>query len=165
VSVREPSRDQSTAFWREAAAAGAIGAATIAVWFLALDILRGRPLYTPTVLGTALVRGPGLASPETLPVSLGMVVLFTLAHGVVFLAIGAVAAGLIRLAEKNANYGFGLILFFVFFLCGFLFAAMIFAEDILRALAWPAILGGNLLAVVAMALYFKPRHPDVRMRP
>jgi hypothetical protein len=40
-----------------------------------------------------------------------------------------------------------------------------FAEDVLRALAWPAILGGNLVAVVAMALYFKPRHPNVRMRP
>jgi hypothetical protein len=165
VSARERSRDQTSAFWKEAAAAGAIGAATIAVWFLALDVLRGRPLYTPTVLGTALVRGPGLASPETLPVSIGVVVLFTLAHGVVFLAIGAVAAGLIRLAEKNANYGFGLILFFVFFLCGFLFVAMIFAEDVLRALAWPAILGGNVLAMVAMALYFKPRHPDIRMLP
>jgi hypothetical protein len=165
VSARDRSRDRTTAFWKEAAAAGAIGAATIAVWFLALDVLRGRPLYTPTVLGTALVRGPGLASPETLPVSVGMVVLFTLAHGVVFLAIGAVAAGLIRLAEKNANYGFGLVLFFVFFLCGFRFVAMIFAEDVLRALAWPAILGGNVLAMVAMALYFKPRHPDIRMRP
>lgn len=165
MSARDRSRDQTAAFWKEAAAAGAIGAATIAVWFLALDVLRGRPLYTPTVLGTALVRGPGLASPETLPVSVGVVALFTLAHGAVFLAIGAVAAGLIRLAEKNANYGFGLILFFVFFLCGFLFAAMIFAEDVLRALAWPAILGGNLLAMVAMALYFKPRHPDIRMRP
>jgi hypothetical protein len=165
VSAPDRSRVQATPFWTEAAAAGAIGAATIAVWFLALDVLRGRPLYTPTVLGTALVRGPGLASPETLPVSVGLVVLFTLAHGVVFLAIGAVAAGLIRLAEKNANYGFGLILFFVFFLCGFLFVAMIFAEHVLRALAWPAILGGNLLAFLAMALYFKPRHPNVRMRP
>ena len=166
MSAGEPSgRLSSTKFRREAAAAGLIGAATIAVWFLVLDTLRGRPLYTPTVLGTALVRGPGLVSPETLRISLNMVVLFTLVHGVVFLAIGAAAAGLIRLAEKNANYGFGLILFFVFFLCGFLFAAMIFAEDVLRALAWPAILGGNLLAVVAMALYFKPRHPNDRMLP
>ncbi|MGH9363646.1 MAG: hypothetical protein ACRD1B_00045 [Thermoanaerobaculia bacterium] len=165
MNARDRSRHQATPFWTEAAAAGAIGAATIAIWFLALDVLQGRPLYTPTLLGTALVRGPGLASPETLPISVGMVLLFTLAHGVVFLAIGAVAAGLIRLAEKNANYGFGLILFFVFFLCGFLFVAMIFAEDVLRALAWPAIFGGNLLAVVAIAFYFKPRHPNVRMRP
>lgn len=165
MSASDRSPDQAQPFWTEAAVAGAIGAATIAVWFLALDVLRGRPLYTPTVLGTALVRGPGLASPETLPVSVSMVVLFTLAHGVVFLAIGAVAAALIRLAEKNANYGFGLILFFVFFLCGFLFVVMVLEEDVLRALAWPAILGGNLLAVLAMALYFKPRHPNVRMRP
>lgn len=143
-----------------------IGAATIAVWFLILDILQGRPLHTPTLLGTALFRrGAGLASPENLPVSVGMVLLFTLAHGVVFFAIGGVAGSLIRLAERNANYGFGLVLFFVFFLCGFLFVAMLFAEDVLRALAWPAILGGNLLAVIAMALYFKRRHPEVRMLP
>jgi hypothetical protein len=165
VSASDRSRGPATPYWREAAVAGAIGAATIAVWFLALDALRGRPLYTPTVLGTALVRGPGLASPETLPVSVGMVLLFTVVHGVVFLALGAVATGLIRLAEKNANYGFGLILFFVFLLCGFLFIAMLFAEDVLRALAWPAILVGNLLAVVAMVIYFRPRHPDVRMLP
>ena len=145
--------------------AGVIGAATIAVWFLVLDVLKGRPLYTPTVLGTALVRGPGVASPETLPVSPGMVLLFTVVHVVAFLALGALAAGLIRLAEKNANYGFGLILLFVFLLCGFLFVAMLFAEEVLRALAWPAILGGNLLAVVAMVLYFRPRHPNVRMLP
>jgi len=165
VSASDRSGDRLAPFWREATAAGAIGAATIAVWFLALDALQGRPLYTPTVLGTALVRGPGLASPETLPVSFGMVLLFTSVHGVVFIALGVLAAGLIRLAEKNANYGFGLILFFVFLLSGFLFVAMLFAEDVLRALAWPAILVGNLLAVVAMALYFKPRHPNVRMRP
>jgi hypothetical protein len=165
VSASNRSPDGPVPFWREATAAGAIGAATIAVWFLALDVLRGRPLYTPTVLGTALVRGRGLDSPETLPVSLGMVLLFTFVHVVVFIALGVLAGGLIRLAEKDANYGFGLILFFVFLLCGFLFVAMLFAEDVLRALAWPAILVGNLLAVVAMALYFKPRHPNVRMRP
>ena len=165
MSASDRSRDRPAPFWREATAAGAIGAATIAVWFLVLDVLQGRPLYTPTVLGTALVRGPGLASPETLSVSLGMVLFFTFVHVVVFIALGVLAAGLIRLAEKNANYGFGLILFFVFLLCGFLFVAMLFAEDVLRALAWPAILVGNLLAVVAMALYFKPRHSNVRMRP
>ena len=165
MSASDRSRDPATPFWREAAVAGAVGAATIAVWFLALDVLRGRPLYTPTVLGTALVRGPGLASPETLPISVGMVLLFTFVHGVVFVALGGVACGLIRLAEKNANYGFGLILFFVFLLCGFLFVAMLFAEDVLRALAWPAILVGNLLAVAAMALYLRPRHPGVLMLP
>jgi len=165
VSATDSSHDRAEPFWREAAVVGAIGAGTIAAWFLALDFLHGRPLYTPTVLGTALVRGRGLASPETLPVSVPMVLLFTFVHGVVFLALGAVGCGLVRLAEKNENYGFGLILFFVFLVCGFLFVTMLFAEDVLRALAWPAILAGNVLAVVAMALYLKPRHPNVRMLP
>jgi hypothetical protein len=43
-----------------------------------------------------------------------MVVLFTLAHGLIFVAIGQIAARLVRLAEKNANYGFGIILFLPF---------------------------------------------------
>ena len=30
---------------------------TIAVWFLLVDIVRGQPLYTPTVLGLALFQG------------------------------------------------------------------------------------------------------------
>ena len=165
MSATDSSHDRAEPFWREAAVVGAIGAATIAAWFLALDFLHGRPLYTPTVLGTALVRGRGLASPETPPVSVPMVLLFTFVHGVVFLALGAVGCGLVRLAEKNENYGFGLILFFVFLVCGFLFVTMLFAEDVLRVLAWPAILAGNVLAVVAMALYLKPRHPNVRMLP
>src|SRR5436190_19474547 len=47
---------------QEGLIAGLIGAATIAVWFLILDSLSGRPLYTPTVLGRALVRR-GAATP------------------------------------------------------------------------------------------------------
>ena len=43
--------------YKEGFVAGLIGAATIAVWFLILDMIQGRPLYTPTVLGTALFRG------------------------------------------------------------------------------------------------------------
>src|SRR3990170_227162 len=42
--------------------AGLIGAATIAIWFLILDVLDGRPLHTPTVLGTALFRQSAVPS-------------------------------------------------------------------------------------------------------
>ena len=36
--------------------AGFVGAATIAMWFLILDTINGRPLYMPSLLGTALFR-------------------------------------------------------------------------------------------------------------
>jgi hypothetical protein len=146
--------------------AGLIGAATIALWFLVVDTLRGRPLYTPSLLGTALFRGrEALAPPETHAISLLMVLLFTLAHGLIFVLIGQIAARLVRLAEKNANYGFGIILFFVFFLSGFFFVSMVFAAELLHALTWPAVLAGNLFAVAAMTMYFARRHPGFRMLP
>jgi len=146
--------------------AGLIGAATIALWFLVVDTLRGRPLYTPSLLGTALFRGrDALTSPETHSISPLMVLLFTLAHGLAFVVIGQVAARLVRLAEKNANYGFGIILFLVFFLSGFFFVSMVFAAELLRALTWPAVLAGNLLAVAAMTVYIGRRHPGFRMLP
>ena len=69
--VKTPTEPTSTGvdtsrIYDEGIVAGLLGAATIAIWFLILDMIQGRPLYTPTVLGTALFRGgAGLASPES----------------------------------------------------------------------------------------------------
>ncbi len=145
--------------------AGIIGAVTLAVWFLILDTMNGRPLYTPTILGTALFRGRELASLETLPISLEMVFMFTWVHGLAFCIIGGAASRLLALAEKNPNLGFGILLLFVILDYGFLVGAMLFAEPILHAFAWPAILVGNLLAAAAMATYFWWQHPNLTIRP
>ncbi len=146
--------------------AGVIGAVVVAIWFLLVDSVQGRPLYTPTVLGTALFRGgAGLGSPETLPVSMEMVWMFTWAHGLVFAALGGVASWLLGLAERNPSYGFGILLFFVVFQFGFFVAAMLFAASVLQALAWPAILVANILSSAAMAAYFWRRHPRLRVSP
>ncbi len=146
--------------------AGLIGAATIAIWFLILDTINGRPLYTPSVLGTALFRGgAGLEDPQTLPVSFEMVLMFTWVHVLHFLVIGGIAAQLLAIAERNANVGFGIVLLFVVFEFGFVAACMLFAEPVLRALAWPAVLVGNLLAAAAMALTLWRRHPNLIIQP
>ena len=69
--------------------AGLVGAATIALWFFALDAFAGRPLYTPTVLGTALFRGTGtLDSPDRLAIAPDLVIAFTAVHTLVFVLIG-----------------------------------------------------------------------------
>jgi hypothetical protein len=150
----------------EGLVAGLVGAATVAIWFLVLDVIAGRPLHTPTILGTALFRGgQGLASPETVPVSLEMVVLYTWVHALVFCVIGGVAARLLAVAERQPNAGFGILLLFVVLAFGFLMVTLIFAEPVLRALTWPAILGGNLLAAGTMGVYFRRRHPDLEIFP
>ena len=150
----------------EGIVAGLLGAATIAVWFLILDTITGRPLITPTVLGTAVFRGgAGLDHPDTLPVSIEMVIAFTWVHALLFAFIGGIAARLLAFAEHTANVGFGIVLLFVVFEFGFVAVTMIFAETVLSSLAWPAVLVGNLLAAAAMGAYFWRHHPNLRIEP
>ena len=149
----------------EGIAAGIIGAATIAVWFFFLDVFNGRPFYTASVLGTALFNRTGLDQLQTMPISLEMVLSYTWVHGMVFCVIGGVAAKLLALAEQNLSLGFGILLLFVIFEFGFFVIAFIFAEPLLHALAWPAVLVGNLLAATSMAFYFWRHHPNLQIRP
>ena len=146
--------------------AGTLGAATIALWFLLLDTISGQPLYTPTVLGTALFRGgAGLESPHTLPISFDMVLAFTWLHMLVFVVIGGLASLLFAQAERRPSLGFGIVLLFVVFEFGFIAVAIVFAETVLKALTMPAILVGNLLAAAAMAVYLWRRHPQLSIEP
>lgn len=150
----------------EGISAGILGAATVAIWFFVLDLLSGRPFYTPSILGSALFRrGVGVDQLQTLPISIEMVLLYTWVHGLAFCAIGGVASKLLELAERNTNFGFGVLLFFVIFAFGFVAAALVLAEPILDALAWPAVLVGNLLAAATMGLYFSRHHLNLSIRP
>lgn len=161
------SRDEvPTAVYAEGLLAGIVGAATIALWFLLVDLVRGQPFFTPTVLGTALFRGgEGLDAPQTLAVDFEMVLTFTWVHVLAFLVIGVAAARLLGLAEQNPSYGFGIVLLFVIFEFGFLLACSVFAEQVLQAVAWPAVLIGNLIAAAAMASVFWWRHPRLVIHP
>jgi hypothetical protein len=157
---------EATAVYQEGMIGGILGALTIALWFLLLDTLSGRPLWTPTILGTAIFRGgAGLGTPETLPVSLEMVLMFTWIHGLVFVVLGGIVARLLDYVERHPSSGFGVLLLFVVFQFGFIVAATIFAPPVLRALSSWSILVANLLAAAAMTAYFRRRHPDLRVSP
>jgi hypothetical protein len=154
-----------TRLYQEGLIAGLVGAATVALWFLIIDVIQGRPLYTPTVLGTALFgRGAGLPVPDAGP-DLGMVLMFTWVHGLAFVIVGGIVARLLAVAERRSSVGFGILMLFVLFEFGFLAVAMVFAQPVLRALAWPAILVANLLAAATMGGYFKLRHPNLSVQP
>jgi hypothetical protein len=146
--------------------AGLAGGLTIAVWFFAYDLVMGRAFYTPTVLGAAVFRGSaGLESPATLAPTLDLVLPFTWLHLMVFCIIGGVASYLLSIAERDANYGFGVLLLFVVFEFGFVLTSQVIAESVLDALAWPAVLTGNLLAAAAMAAVLWRRHPRLDILP
>lgn len=155
---------RTVSLYQEGMIAGLIGAATVALWFLLVDAAAGRPLYTPTVLGSALFRRGAAPLAEVLP-DLEMVGMFTWVHGLVFLAIGGVVAWLLAYIERHPSAGFGILMLFVFFEFGFVAAAMVFAEPVLHALAWPAVLVANMLAATAMGGYFWVRHRNLSVSP
>ena len=163
---RRPVPLDATQLYQEGMLGGVLGALTIALWFLLLDAISGRPLFTPTVLGTALFRGgAGLGSPETLPVSIEMVAMFTWVHLLVFAALGGIVARLLGHVEHHPQSGFGVLLLFVVFQFGFIVAAAVVAAPVLRVLSAWSILVANLLAAAAMTAYFRRRHPGLRVSP
>jgi hypothetical protein len=152
-------------FLQEGIISGLIGAIGIAIWFLIADMLQGRPLYTPSVLGTtvvALLQGKGgITSDLPVHVSFGMVMMFSMIHGVTLAAIGALCAWLLHLAESNASYVFNVLLLLVFFAFGFTFLNMVLAGVVLNALSITDILIAHILAVAAMGYYYWNRHPKL----
>ena len=146
--------------------AGLAGAVTIAIWFALVDVLRGQPLHTPSILGVALFKGPGaLTNPANVDPSFEMVVGFTWVHMLLFVIVGMVAARLMELAEHDSHVGFGIVLLFCIFEAAFIVACTLFAEPVLAELTMPAILVGNLLAAAAMGTVFWRSHRAILIEP
>ena len=141
---------------REGVIAGLIGAAVVAVWFLVLDIARGRPFLTPTILGAAVfygVRTPVGIEPSILPV-----IGYTLIHGFAFVAFGVIAARLIAVSEREPPVFAAFVILFAAFEVFFLGVVSAFGQSMVGALVWWAILVGNLLASIGMLGYFFHLH-------
>ena len=86
----------------EGMVAGIIGAATISVLILIWDTINGQPLYTPSMLGTALFgRGEELSAPESMRVSVELTLMYTWVHGLVFAVIGGIASRLLGWVRRK----------------------------------------------------------------
>ncbi|MBI2460925.1 MAG: hypothetical protein HYV61_05440 [Candidatus Rokubacteria bacterium] len=140
----------------EGVVAGLLGAAIVAAWFLIVDTLQGRPFFTPALLGAAVFEG--LQDPALLQMSLGVILGYTVLHGAAFVAFGILCAILIVAAEREPGLAWAFLALLVSFEVFFLALDRLFAESVLGALVWWAILVGNLLAAGGMLAYFFLRH-------
>jgi hypothetical protein len=147
---------------REGIVAGIIGAAVVAVWFLAFDIARGKPLLTPSLLGAAVFYG--VNNPIGLQISVGTILGYTLIHGLAFIAFGLVAATVISFTEREPSLIIAVFILFAAFEMFFLGVVGALGRSVLGALVWWSILVGNLLAAIAMLVYFLKRHPGLPRR-
>jgi hypothetical protein len=153
VPSASPALDVGT-LRRQGAVAGLFGAVMLAAWFLYRDVLRGKPLFTPTVLAKAVLEGrAGLSAPETIAPSIGLTLLFTVLHALVFAAIGVgVAEFLYRVARVRSRALIALLFFGVLCLGFFAFGLNVAAVGPHTVIARDALIG-NALAALAMTVY------------
>jgi hypothetical protein len=122
----------------EGMAAGLLGAAVVALFYLGVDLARGIPFLTPSVLGEVVV----LRHPHPVVTSADMTAVgaYTVVHVIAFVAFGLLLAGLVRRGETSSLARYGA------------FQALII---------W-SVLAANTLAGVVMAAWLWRRHPRLR---
>ena len=139
---------------QEGALVGLLGAVLVAAWFLAYDLGHGTPLYTPSVLGTALFGGSG-----PVVVSLGLVLKYTVVHAVAFMLFGIAVTGFFRIADREPAVLFAAFMLLCCFQVAFIAIVKVTAEWVLDPIPWWAMVVGNLVATVGMLSVLFPRHP------
>jgi len=143
----------------EGIAAGAVGASTVALWFLCWDAARGAPLLTPALLGGALF--DGIRDAREVAVTPRLVLGYSLIHSVAFVLFGLAAAALMAAADRQPGLRFGLFLLFCCFEVFALALIAVLAEWLLETLSWWSIAAGNVLAAGAMLGFLLRRHRAV----
>jgi hypothetical protein len=142
---------------REGVMVGLLGAAMVAAWFFVVDLLMGRPFYTPSVLGHSVmtffgpIRGEGPFEFTTL---------YTVFHVAAFVATGIAAAAIMHVSDREPSYLAGLFIMFVVFELGFYFLVFALSRNgPFIDIAWYQIGAANLLAAAFMGRYLFRRHP------
>jgi hypothetical protein len=146
--------------WQEGMDAGIIGGLTVAVWYLVLDLSRGRPFMTPSVLGQIVIFGE--SEPRLTPPVFGAILLYTVLHFVLFVLLGIVVARLVHAAVESPLWRYGLLAMFVVFEFSFYSLMFLMFEATREIFPFWSVLIANTLAAVTMGTYFWRKHPALR---
>lgn len=142
---------------REGIIAGLLGAFVVALFYFGVDLARGIPFLTPSVLGEVVVLRH--AHPVVTSADFTAVAAYTVIHFLAFIAFGLLLAGLVKRSETSslARYGTfqALIAFEILF-----FGLLAVASEGTRGLfpLW-SVLCANTLAAIVMAVWLWRRHP------
>lgn len=140
-------------FRRHGILAGMIGAALLAIWFLVVDVLRGHPLFTPTLLMQALLAGGASPDAGEVEPSVASTLLFTVVHGLVFAAIGFSVAEFLRRFDLVHSHALMLVLLFGAICVAFFTFGLIFTVVGPHGITLRDAFFGNALAALGMVGY------------
>ena len=141
--------------------AGFIGATAVAIWFLVVDVIAGRPFGTPTFLGRSLfsVFGP-IPEGESAVVH---VIFYTIFHYAVFFGVGTLAVIAVHWAETEPTVLAGFLILFVAIELGFYgFVALLSDPQVYGVLAWWQVGAANLISALLMGYYLWRTHPALK---
>lgn len=151
------------AVYRQGITAGVLGATAVAVWFLIVDTMGGRPFFTPLMLGDALM---GVFDRKgTIPITnaAALVGIYSVFHYVAFCGAGIVVALIVQVAQTTPSIlGGFFILFIAFELASLGLVALLARATTLGSLAWYQVAAGNIVAAITMGVYFWRTHPELR---
>jgi hypothetical protein len=145
---------------REGFFAGCVGAAAVAVWFLVVDTIHGRPFFTPAMLGSAVFWGT--RDPALVVIEYSRIIGYTMIHVSAFIIVGTLAAVLAAEVEVAPPTLYLVVVFFAIFEFGFYVTVAILAQPLLGSLAWWNVAIGNAIAAYAMGYYLWREHPKIR---
>ncbi len=141
---------------------GVVGATVVAVFFLFIDSLQARPLWTPSLLGSVLFLGQNVT--DVAGVSYTMVFAYTGLHVLLFLLAGVVLAWMIFQVERNPQFGLVLLLLFLLFQSIVFGFEVTLVPSLVGAIGAGVVIVANLLAAGAMFWYLLRRHPEAMRR-
>jgi hypothetical protein len=140
---------------------GMIGALAVAAWFFLLDLMGGRPLYTPALLGSVLLHGSSAAA-QSVTVAPLEVAAYTAFHFVVFVVVGLGLSYLMTLFERVPMVGFVLLVLFLCLQVGFFALDVALGAQLMGKLRVWTVVVANVLAAGTMGLYLWKRHPRIK---
>lgn len=146
---------------RDVLATGVIGFASVVLVFTVADLIAARPiLYTPALLGDALFYG--VTRPSEVTVAPGPVLAYTSAHLLVFLVLGAVAAGFASIASRHAHVWFLVVNLFILVLTHASGVVLTLTESLQGIVSAWLVGGATLAAATTMTAYLLWAYPSLR---
>ena len=145
---------------REGILIGAIGAVVVAGWFLVTDLLQGRPLSTPSVLGQVILYG--ITDPIVTSPAAGPVVAYSLLHFGAFALFGVLVTQMVHLSMSSSLARFALMTLAVVFELFFFMVTYALFTGTSFLFPWWSVLAANTLSLLAMTYTLFRRHPGLR---
>jgi len=133
---------------------GILAGLTVALWFLVVDSLAGRPFHTPTVLAGAFA-GYDITTP-----TLRVVAVYTVVHLAVFAMLGAAVAELIAALRLPPRLLLGVLFGIVAQELVFYTGLLLTGTSRVALVPWPHVIAANVLSGFVLMTYLHRAQRD-----